>query len=220
MKRIIVVTVALAFVLLSAGAAMAAISGSKHDMRTHLVVGAGSGYDEVCVYCHTPHSASTAAQLWNRTTPANGTYAPYTSSTMDAVPTSTIGAGSLLCMSCHDGTIAVDAMVNTPNYPGAAVTDGASAGVGATKLVEGAALMGTDLSNDHPIGFDYGVSATAEGPTGLIALATVASSTYVRLIAGTQVECATCHDAHNTVTMPFLRSTNQGSLLCLRCHVK
>jgi predicted CXXCH cytochrome family protein len=216
MKRIIVVSVALAFVLLSAGAALAGIAGSKHDMRTH-ITGEAQGYDEVCVYCHTPHSGNLAAQLWNRTNPANGGYTPYTSSTMNATPSGTIGAGSLLCMSCHDGILAVDALYNLPNYGNAANNISGGVALDGAKKLQGAALMGTDLRNDHPIGFTYPALGV---DSGLVNIATVATSTYVRLIGGTQVECASCHDAHNTVTMPFLRSTNQGSQLCLACHLK
>ena len=101
MKRTIVVAVALAFVLLSAGAALAGIAGSKHDMRSW-VTGETLGYNEVCVYCHTPHSSSTAAQLWNRTNGTTLSYTVYTSSTMNAAPGQP-GAGSKLCLSCQIG---------------------------------------------------------------------------------------------------------------------
>lgn len=74
-------------------------------------------YGEVCVYCHTPHGANTsiAAPLWNRTTKAT-TYQTY-----DLLDTATLtqpvtppGASSLTCLGCHDGTTAVDAIVNMP----------------------------------------------------------------------------------------------------------
>jgi len=212
MKRTIVVAVALAFVLLSAGAAFAGIAGSKHDMRTWLTDEAvGEGYDEVCVYCHTPHSASSAAQLWNRTGVAIGSYMVYTSSTMNATPGQP-GAGSQLCLSCHDGTIAVNNLVNPPNNaPSGAPTDYFIANTNA-------AYMGTDLTNDHPIGLDYGQSAS--GDAGLIPIGTVTTAGTVRLISGTQVECASCHDAHNATAVPFLRTSNVESLLCTACHLK
>jgi predicted CXXCH cytochrome family protein len=222
MKRIIVVAVALAFVLLSAGSALAVISGSKHDMRTHLTAGSfNGGYDEVCVYCHTPHSSSMAAQLWNHTG-TSAVFTPYTSATMNVAPSVTPGPGSLLCLSCHDGTQAVDTLVNPPNVgtPGTnLVTGNLNA---AKKLAAGSALMGTDLTNDHPVGFTYGGGTESVEITAgtLKSLVTVQGYTSVRLIGGTQVECATCHDAHNQTYAPFLRSTNQGSQLCLACHIK
>lgn len=219
MKRTIVAVVALAFVLLSAGAALAGIAGSKHDMRTHLT-GQTGGYDEVCVYCHTPHSSATAAQLWNHTgTVASFTTYTNTYGTLDATMGAP-GAGSLLCLSCHDGTVAVDAMVNLPNYGVAGTNNSTFLTAKAINNTSGA-YMGTDLTNDHPIGFNYDAAlVTADG--SLVDATTVGNSTYVRIIGGVggKVECASCHDAHNTVTMPFLRSTNAGSQLCLQCHNK
>jgi hypothetical protein len=60
---------------------------------------------QTCLFCHAPHSASTVAPLWNRGNPGS-TYTPYSSSTSVARPGQPTGA-SLLCLSCHDGTIAL-----------------------------------------------------------------------------------------------------------------
>lgn len=74
-------------------------------------------YGEVCVYCHTPHGASTVTTvpLWNRTLKAT-TYTTYnqlgTSSLTQTV--SQPGAASLSCLSCHDGQTAVDSIINMP----------------------------------------------------------------------------------------------------------
>jgi Doubled CXXCH motif (Paired_CXXCH_1) len=74
-------------------------------------------YGEVCVYCHTPHGANTtiAAPLWNRTTKAN-TYQTYDLLNTASLtqPVTQPGASSLTCLTCHDGTTAVDAIVNMP----------------------------------------------------------------------------------------------------------
>ncbi len=90
-------------------------------------------YGEVCVYCHTPHGAHTtiAAPLWNRTTKVT-TYQTY-----DLLNTTSLtqlvtqpGASSLTCLSCHDGTTAVDAIVNMPGsgrYNTARITSDAPA---------------------------------------------------------------------------------------------
>ena len=75
-------------------------------------------YGEVCVYCHTPHGANTnaAAPLWNRSLPTGTTYQTYnllnTSTLTQAV--SQPGAASLPCLSCHDGSQAIDAIINMP----------------------------------------------------------------------------------------------------------
>ena len=74
-------------------------------------------YGEVCVYCHTPHGANTtiAAPLWNRTTKTT-TYQTYDLLNTASLtqPVTQPGASSLTCLSCHDGTTAVDAIVNMP----------------------------------------------------------------------------------------------------------
>lgn len=76
-----------------------------------------NNYGEVCVYCHTPHGAQNSnAPLWNRTLPTTGNYTPYSSTTIDTnggvIPQP--DGVSLACLSCHDGTIAVDSIINAP----------------------------------------------------------------------------------------------------------
>lgn len=77
-----------------------------------------NNYNEVCVYCHTPHGAATnaTAPLWNRTLPTGTTYQTYnqlnTSSLTGLV--SQPGGASLPCLSCHDGSQATDAILNMP----------------------------------------------------------------------------------------------------------
>lgn len=73
-----------------------------------------NNYGEVCVYCHTPHGAqNSSAPLWNRTLPTTGNYTPYSSTTMDTSVGQPDGV-SLACLSCHDGTIAIDSIINAP----------------------------------------------------------------------------------------------------------
>lgn len=74
-------------------------------------------YGEVCVYCHTPHGANTTinAPLWNRTNPGNS-YQVYSlvGSQASGNPVNQPGVRSLTCLSCHDGTVAIDSVVNMP----------------------------------------------------------------------------------------------------------
>ncbi len=97
--------------------AIAEITSSRHNLMTPwsamTLITAFNKYGEVCVYCHTPHGAATDAPLWNRALPATGGYTPYASSTIDTNIGQPDGI-SLACLSCHDGTIAVDAIRNAP----------------------------------------------------------------------------------------------------------
>ncbi len=76
-------------------------------------------YGEVCVFCHTPHGASQAidAPLWNRTVASSGSYTTYISDTLSQQPQAP-GTASLTCLSCHDGTIPVDSIINMPGSGG------------------------------------------------------------------------------------------------------
>ena len=85
------------------GLAMDDVANSLHNLSS-----SGPGQiksqtvDQICIFCHTPHSASPDAPMWNR---RSGGYTQYKSSTTDAAPGKPDGS-SALCLSCHDGTIA------------------------------------------------------------------------------------------------------------------
>jgi predicted CXXCH cytochrome family protein len=73
---------------------------------------------EICVFCHTPHGADSSATvpLWNRTlgTPADyQTYASLGTATLDGTDRP-VGGVSLACLSCHDGTQAMNTVINSP----------------------------------------------------------------------------------------------------------
>jgi len=65
---------------------------------------------QVCVFCHTPHRSSPLQPLWNRSMPVTP-YTVYTSSSLNAEPDQPTGA-SKMCLSCHDGTIALGSVLS------------------------------------------------------------------------------------------------------------
>jgi hypothetical protein len=88
-----------------------------------------TGTSEVCVFCHTPHGAAPTVQggapLWNRNVQNSSTYQAYSAPNFEAAGT-TPGQPkgvSLACLSCHDGAIAIDALVNAPGSGGFLVTN-------------------------------------------------------------------------------------------------
>lgn len=158
------------------GLAVAAIANTKHNLGSTQTTGnETNATDEICVFCHTPHAANTnvAAPLWNKALPS-GTYTMYSSSTMEASTAGQPGGISLACLSCHDGTQAMDNMINAPGSGGwnsaGARFGGAGNWSGSTQsggfLNSGVAALGQDLTNDHPIGIAYCGNSTPGTPNG------------------------------------------------------
>jgi hypothetical protein len=194
MKNFVKTSVATAVVMgvaLIAGSASAGIANTKHNLgssgpATNNNIVAETG--EICVFCHTPHGGDTGAAvpLWNKvlSTATYQTYDQLGTSTLDGGIT-TIGSVSLACLTCHDGTQALDNILNAPGSGGYDSTGGGVGGklwtwstggdLGAALTVDttGTFLagqivnLGTDLRDDHPVSVQYGgggVSATT--PTG------------------------------------------------------
>lgn len=193
MKWVLAGVSLVALVGLTAVQARGGVGGTAHDLS-----GNGWGTDQICKPCHTPHNAngSAGAPLWNHTV-TSATFTLYSSPTLNATMGQPVGV-SKLCLSCHDGTVAMD------SFPGGSNSH----------TMTGDAMLGTNLSNDHPISFDYNAALVALDP-GLKDPATTGLPLY-----NGKLECATCHDVHNNTLDPFLRSTVVGSALCLKCHNK
>src|SRR3972149_746334 len=114
-------------VMLTTMAMGGSIAGSRHDLSALNIRGYGSetgpmtggsfnDYREACVYCHVPHNSSTAAPLWNRQLPEEVGYQMYSSPSFDSKPPKAPDGISLACLSCHDGSNAVDAVLSTPQF--------------------------------------------------------------------------------------------------------
>ncbi len=210
------------------GTAHAGIANTKHNLSATGPAGRNIVTDnpEICVFCHTPHAAIKNANipLWNHTISSEVDYTVYASPTLNAADVTDLAddnseanaAVSNLCMSCHDGTVAVMALNNPSNqHLVTTVTTGPADG-----KITGAPNLGTDLANDHPVNFTYDAALQA-ADGGLNDPATLVD---VRLYNG-KVQCASCHDPHydysvDTTRTPFLRSSMTGSGLCLKCHAK
>ena len=97
--------------------AVAAASGGNIRFSKHNLSVGGPGEikavseSQICIFCHTPHNARRdIPYLWNRRD-QTVSYIPYQSSTLFARVGQPTGA-SKLCLSCHDGTIALGAIVS------------------------------------------------------------------------------------------------------------
>jgi predicted CXXCH cytochrome family protein len=164
--------------------------------------------DAVCVFCHTPHAAQPEAPLWNHQLPSGQTYTPYDSSTLDSAPKPGQPTGkSILCLACHDGTVALGALANPPT--------GQTMDLGGTFLTPAdRGYLGTDLADDHPISFLYDNNlAIADGE-----LAT--PGTIDLPLESGELQCTSCHDPHEKDVVPFLRKASLNGVLCTTCHVR
>jgi predicted CXXCH cytochrome family protein len=253
MKRVLVIIVALSF-LLFAVSAFAAILDTKHNLTV------SGGFTKttdatatLCGFCHLPHGGSTAIAalpLWARATsfPAYTLYGG--GATLAGTPVAQPGTFSKTCLSCHDGTIGLATVVKngvskvypmTTTLPGGLTASGAFQATNIDPTTGYSPYIGTDLQNDHPVGFEFpvagygagggipGISLTVNnsGVAGLAELIgdTTASSYPLFQYASGAIqlnvfECSTCHDPHRentgTTQTKFLRGPNAS--LCQDCH--
>jgi predicted CXXCH cytochrome family protein len=222
MKKVLVLAAAIA--LFATPALAEVIANSKHNLSTS---GAGTivstDYDEICVFCHTPHGADTSvsnAPLWNRNT-TTVIAELYNSATLDqvnsapaVVSAAILASDAPLCLSCHDGASLAGNLKNVTNAIGAQPAFGAANAVsGFTNLFDGA----NSMTNDHPIGMNYAAvqgldTAGFNAPTGNLV--------GTLQIPGGVMWCSSCHDVHDNANAPFLAMSNAGSAMCTTCHNK
>ena len=238
------------------GAVSAQVSGTKHNLGSTgtLAPAVNASTAEVCVFCHTPHGSATGAAvpLWNKSLNDPLNYTTYDSINSASLEGEIVNVGSvsIACLSCHDGTQAMDSMLNEPGS-GAIATGTFTASIGT--MAVGIANLGEDLSNDHPVGIQYaggGVTAailtgadpdfkatqtpvnlngttvwwvdTAEGTAGERDKTDMILYTRTDGTLGAQEPFVECASCHDphTSNALFLRTANTGSAVCLACHTK
>ena len=232
------------------------IIGSPHDFSQRSWNQNTANPNSVCGVCHTPHHANpTTGPLWGHDLVAGGTWQMYANgvspgANIKYTPVSAPTGSSLACLSCHDGSIAINAY-------GSATALNRTAG--SEFITNGAAIsfdqgLHQNLTHSHPISFAYqplvGTSPTQDKwiyDSGNPVL-TPSSGTFVPgndmsikgflLNQAGNVECNTCHDVHNQEGSPYDVALNPhlvkitgtapnsvnglptGSLLCRSCHNK
>jgi hypothetical protein len=245
MKKILAAACLTTLVVASAGIANAGsapasgIYQSPHDIR-YAVPGITDVQDRLCAFCHTPHHAldATGGPLWSHAVSTQNP-AAYSSPSFDTkgIPINDAYLGDTrLCMSCHDGTVAVD------SYYGNTGSNYLSNGT--NTVFTNMPMLGTNMSQNHPVGFDL-LAVIAASPSGAGGSPNLnsnlsASSTYLgnsntsvtvgsRLFAGQYMTCRTCHDVHNQKNSTqnsikpgtphfFILGGQLNSGLCITCH--
>jgi len=225
------------------------ITQTSHELRA--ATGRGAHWDagtaadpvldRICIYCHAAHNTITSTEataagvtyypLWNHDL-TSLTYTTYQNTTTGDIPgeikhqlnadIGQPGSISKLCLSCHDGSVGVSSYgnfaggVSSSKHTGTVTTTGTRFGIG----------VGGDLSNHHPIGFDYGAVQAVDLEIRDASSPLLGNNPYGMTIAdilwGGKIECASCHDVHNTQNTGarFLWVEDTNSNLCFSCHAK
>lgn len=175
---------------------------------------------EVCKFCHVPHNAEAATPLWGHALSQAQYQTPELRASGDVpVPAPQPDGSSRLCLSCHDGTVALGDVA------------GEAGGIrmrGAERLRPGhRGFLGTDLTGSHPISFvlqdSPGDRIAADTDMDLHPLSLITADPQVRLDPEGKMQCTTCHDAHSDahyqsgrVPRFWVKPTYAG--VCLTCH--
>ena len=205
-----------------------------------------NGLDRICVWCHAPHHAIQSSMaggidylpIWNHgvtvqyyDTYDNGADDPDDS---DTNPNTFLnrhqfngqaslgqpGSVSRLCLSCHDGTVAI----NEYGFePGRLASSGTRKGDTAAFIEDQWKIgAGGNLKNHHPIGFMYSDATAHDDEIADPSTPMGTDTTIGDLLYGGRMECVTCHDVHNSKNTgeTFLWVSDVNSQFCLTCHLK
>ena len=164
-----------------------------------------------CTFCHAPHSGlGGVSPLWNQTL-SKSTYTPYSSTTYvergNTQPT--LGVTSSLCLSCHDGTVAV----------GQSAAYGTLPVTGSMNSIDS---FGTNLGGTHPFSLILPMKDASNLVSSLVSQGKTADPTgAVKLING-NIECTSCHNPHvqgtDKIAQDFLVRDSSSGQMCLACH--
>ena len=201
--------------------------------------------NRICIFCHAPHNTyrlSTATggagpkaapefdylPLWNHTLQSDTSYSMYDNG--PGAPQSgpkasqaillgmNPGSTSLLCLSCHDGSVAVNSYGNPDQLPRSQSTG--------TAFMSTIYTIGQDkyLGNHHPIGFNYDDVQAVDTEIRKASTAKLTATGFIEdyLSETGTMECSTCHSVHNkgNTGETLLWRSDQNSELCLTCHDK
>ena len=231
MKRIVGITAALLFV--AAIPAKAQFTGSAHDFSdgvTHTtdatyLAGATEGVwntaADKCNVCHEAHTRQVANPLWHRNMGISATFTVYgetlPSKTLDAGPLGQPSGTTVLCLTCHDGTVGLD------QYGWANVFSPAN---GATSGYVPMHPFNGNIGGAHPVSFVYDDAlAATDVPAGIVSfngVATLSGTIDGALLDdGGTLECSSCHDVHNKWGLDHLLNVPYtSSQICETCHAK
>jgi len=191
-------------------AAAAAAPGGELARSKHNLSASGPGQVKAtgetrsCAFCHVAHSGKPGGDNRPDSQVPHQTFRTGRAGALRGG--NMVGGSSRMCLSCHDGTVAVGQMVKGRQ----AAMRGTEAG---GRLRVGKANLGLDLSGSHPVSFRPDTLQKTRPPS---------PGDAVKLDRNGQVQCISCHDPHvedrDHQAGKFLVKGNRGSAICLSCH--
>jgi len=213
------------------------IEGSAHDFSQEAWI----SRQDVCGNCHVPHAdnATSLIPLWEHANSANSSWQMFTSDQLTTLgvtmPTQPSGV-SLACLSCHDGSVAVNQSATgiTGTLGAVAITSyNATYQIGANG----------NLTHVHPISVDYNAAQAVDAglnpsssqipsfiPTQTPGTWNPNATIAQAMLTNGKMECSSCHDVHAQIgnaanggillKISGVDAANRGSLLCRTCHIK
>jgi len=224
LRRFVRLAIAVWLLLLVGAGGRAEYDGVASTLHNLSVSGPGAiralDETEICKFCHIPHNARAPKALWSRPLPA-AAYQTARVTTAGGVRSAAPqpDGSSRLCLSCHDGTVALGEVAG--NGDAVAMT-------GTQRLGSGhAGFLGTDLSGSHPISFvvpdgDYGLGESGSDMS-LQPLSAIRAVPEVKLDTNGKMQCTTCHDPHSDRyyaegRVPRFWVGSSVQEVCLTCH--
>ena len=189
------------------------IMTTKHNLST-----SGKGEiksateNEVCIFCHSSHNTSGEGPLWNHETTSPARFKTYDRTTMNSRAEQPNGA-TKLCLSCHDGTIAVGA-IRGLSRPIPMRNVGNEGEIPLSRPSH----IGTDLSGTHPVSVKY--QETTALADDHLRWPPFDPQQKVGTDAEGYIQCTSCHDPHDdsqSAKYPFWKKATFDEV-CAVCH--
>ena len=175
-----------------------ALEDTRHDLAIYLrPTSADRDDDPRCVFCHAPRSRLLSLGSWIEDQPENLLVYPYDRPS-EISPAGKPDGSSLICLGCHDGTIALGDIVSR--------TQSAVSSTGQAR---------TDFSDGHPVSLRYEAGA---GEARIALESRDRLPEQIGLDAMGKIQCTTCHDPHDDTYGNFLVMDYSDKTLCVACH--
>jgi predicted CXXCH cytochrome family protein len=222
--------------------AFADLNTSKHNLTA-----AGSGTVKTnatvaaCKFCHLVHNSSTQRALWSRIAPTSTVGYAAGNTIQGTVLPIAQNTATQQCMSCHDGSVAMNQVTTKQGVVRTWGTFTASTSVtaGGLLLAGSNAFFGAGLAGQHPVQIAYAGQgagsavtnltgqyqpATATGCIGTTVCVSGATTegTKIKLygtLGTATIECGSCHDVHSDANSFFLRVAAPANY-CIACHIQ